>query len=61
MGKLWKFCKWTIEIDILFNIFQIANVPLSNNGKHELRRIILDYDVDPLWFDALNSVLNDSK
>ena len=48
------------EIGILSNIFQIANAPLPNN-KNELRWIILDGDVDPLWIEKLNSVMDDSK
>ena len=48
------------EIGILSNIFQIANAPLPNN-KSELRWIILDGDVDPLWIEKLNSVMDDSK
>jgi dynein heavy chain len=46
------------EIGILSNIFQIANAPLPNN-KSELRWIILDGDVDPLWIEKLNSVMDD--
>ncbi|MCQ2815655.1 MAG: hypothetical protein MJ252_00165 [archaeon] len=48
------------EIGILSNIFQIANQPIPNN-KNELRWIILDGDVDPLWIEKLNSVMDDSK
>ena len=48
------------EIGILSNIFQIANAPLPHN-KNELRWIILDGDVDPLWIEKLNSVMDDSK
>jgi dynein heavy chain len=48
------------EIGILSNIFQIANAPIPNN-KSELRWIILDGDVDPLWIEKLNSVMDDSK
>lgn len=48
------------EIGILSNIFQIANAPLPHN-KNEIRWIILDGDVDPLWIEKLNSVMDDSK
>lgn len=48
------------EIGILANIFSIANQPLPQN-KSEIRWVILDGDVDPIWIENMNSVMDDSK
>jgi len=48
------------EIGILANIFATANQPLTP-GKNELRWILLDGDIDPIWIENMNSVMDDSK
>ena len=48
------------EIGILANIFATANQPLTP-GKNELRWVLLDGDIDPIWIENMNSVMDDSK
>lgn len=46
---------------LLSNIFREMNKPLDESSKEEKRYILFDGDVDALWIENMNSVMDDNK
>ena len=51
--------EWTDGL--LSNIFREANRPLPENRQSESRYIVFDGDVDAVWVENMNSVMDDNK
>jgi len=51
--------EWTDGL--LSNIFREANRPLPENRENERRYIVFDGDVDAVWVENMNSVMDDNK
>ena len=51
--------EWTDGL--LSNIFREANRPLPENRESESRYIVFDGDVDAVWVENMNSVMDDNK
>ena len=46
---------------VLSRIFRELNLPLPSNRENEMRWLIYDGDVDALWVENMNSVMDDNK
>lgn len=46
---------------LLSNIFREVNKPLSDDRANEKKYILFDGDVDALWIENMNSVMDDNK
>lgn len=46
---------------LLSNIFRDCNKPLANGRENDLKYIVFDGDVDAVWVENMNSVMDDNR